>query len=82
MLSIPWLAGRSPTHKYRFDIPGVSYGLFVGKDAQLVSGKGCAARFGVISITPAAERECLKSAAFVRKNATIKRKLREPAMKD
>lgn len=77
MMSLPWLAGRRPIHKYRFDIPGVSYGLFVGKSAQTVARSGCAARYGTVVITPEAERQRIQTARTVARNFSIKGKLRE-----
>lgn len=31
MMSLPWIAGRSPVHKFRFDIPGMTFWLFAGQ---------------------------------------------------
>lgn len=74
MMSLPWLAGRNPIHQYRFDIPGVTFALFVGQQAKLVAGSGCAGRFGTVVVTPAAERERLKAAATVARGISIKGK--------
>lgn len=76
MLSLPWFAGRSEIHKYRFDIPGISFGLFVGKGAQSIAGLGCAARNGTVVITPEAERERLRTARRIARTPSIKGKLR------
>lgn len=62
MMSVPWLAGRSPVHKYTFDIPGVSFWLFVGQRIPPEIQRTCVGRFGILTMCPDTDEGRVKRA--------------------
>jgi hypothetical protein len=74
IMSLPWLAGRSPFHKFRFDIPGITFWLFAGQQIPPECVRTCTAHIGVITICSSADEGRLKTALEMVKNAEVKGK--------
>jgi hypothetical protein len=76
IMSLPWLAGRTPYHKFRFDIPGITFMLFVGKQIPPECIRTCTAHTGLITICATADETRLEKASEMVNKAQLKGRLR------
>jgi hypothetical protein len=77
IMSLPYLAGRAPYHKFRFDIPGIMFMLYVGRQIPLACLRTCTARTGLITICSTVDETRLESARDMVNKAEVKGKLKQ-----
>ena len=77
IMSLPWLAGGTPYHKFRFDIPGIMFMLYVGEQVPPECVRTCTAHTGLITICSTADETRLTSAREMVKNAEVKGRLKQ-----
>jgi hypothetical protein len=75
LMTLPWLAGTSPCHRFRLELPGLLFALFVGGQIPPECIRRCAARTGTIAISSAADEMRLRSALEMLGRAEAKGKL-------